>query len=41
MIKLHSDSEALSNRSAAPLKVKPRSSEGNFSDDDEEQKMPF
>lgn len=41
MIKLHSDSEALSNRGAVPLKIKPRSSEGNFSDDDEEQKMPF
>jgi hypothetical protein len=40
LIKLHSDSEAFSNRRAG-FDEKPRTSEGNFSEEDEEKKMPF
>jgi hypothetical protein len=41
LIKLHSDSEAFSNRGAGFI-TKPRTSEGNFTDeDDEEKKTPF
>jgi hypothetical protein len=40
LIKLHSESEAFSNRGPG-FNLKPRTSEGNFTDEEEEQKMPF